>query len=541
MPSDAKLAQRRVLVADVPQGMSLADCIEALKKKREDFNSHHILVLRPPVNRQYYFPDYLKLVEHIPYNNIPIDMHVRFLLSADYQPSLGPVRFDGTARAQRTSKFWNDVGWTDERWLEEIKSAEFEELVVSGLASFPEIPGFAYETPSRRKAKGFLRAGNIQTSRGALDGIFFWLLPRLKDANAILADTWTIGSTALNVARRLEDYSEGEISPAVEIVSGYFTDQKEREKDLKQRLECLKDEIAPGKKTLKIATLLSVFSSGSLYYQLREMLPDYGQDPGESITALFNLPGEKEGPKALIDYSNREEYQLAPDTASPIKIDPRAFFVLRQIDRPLPIYDPNRPNFIPFKMTLSDKGRQEAIILHGTHPTPFSETGERHQAIGLDTLVIASDPVFRNAFRGKVQASRKTMESRYGSTLKAVVHPNHAAGRILAEIAQQELGLEPHDILPHDDLRQSPDKKPDAKVQRVKALGEKDAFLVVDDVFISGSRMTEYIKGLREMGDRPDRQARGFYLVGTSRPDDLESWDALNRNWGWTNYEDSRY
>ncbi len=57
--------------------------------------------------------------------------------------------------------------------------------------------------------KNFIRVGNIQYDRDAIDAIFFWLLPQLKDVAAIVTDTWSISSIALNVARLCEAYFGG--------------------------------------------------------------------------------------------------------------------------------------------------------------------------------------------------------------------------------------------------------------------------------------------------------------------------------------------
>jgi hypothetical protein len=52
----------------------------------------------------------------------------------------------------------------------------------------------------------FLRVGNVQGTRQVLDAFFFWMLPFLKDRSAILTDTWSISSIALNASRLLERY-----------------------------------------------------------------------------------------------------------------------------------------------------------------------------------------------------------------------------------------------------------------------------------------------------------------------------------------------
>jgi len=98
--------------------------------------------------------------------------------------------------------------------LKEIQRKEIETIIEDGRARFPAIPGVLYEAPNGRFVKSFLRIGNLQRSRSAVDSLFFWLLPFLEDCGAIITDTWSIGSIALNASRRLASYREPPQWPA---------------------------------------------------------------------------------------------------------------------------------------------------------------------------------------------------------------------------------------------------------------------------------------------------------------------------------------
>jgi len=109
-----------------------------------------------------------------------------------------------------------------ESTLKRIQETEMQVVVESGRARFPVIPHVLYEAPSGRLVQSFLRIGNIQRSRAAVDALFFWLLPHLRDCSAIITDTWSIGTIAFNASRRLSSYhKEGPPCP-VEMVSSYL-------------------------------------------------------------------------------------------------------------------------------------------------------------------------------------------------------------------------------------------------------------------------------------------------------------------------------
>ena len=90
--------------------------------------------------------------------------------------------------------------------IESIKECEFEHYARQSDAILSARDSFVYRAPSGHYVRQFLRVGNIQKSRQALDATFFWMLPYLKGRSAIIADTWSISSITLNAARLLGKY-----------------------------------------------------------------------------------------------------------------------------------------------------------------------------------------------------------------------------------------------------------------------------------------------------------------------------------------------
>ena len=123
------------------------------------------------------------------------------------------------------SPHWPDdplatYGISGEKAIAAIRKTEFDFILDQSRAVLTSPPGSRYRTPSRRLVRSFVRVGNIQYNRDAIDAIFFWLLPHLADVGAILTDTWSISSLAFNVAKLSAFYFGGD-ARRVEMLPSY--------------------------------------------------------------------------------------------------------------------------------------------------------------------------------------------------------------------------------------------------------------------------------------------------------------------------------
>ena len=88
-----------------------------------------------------------------------------------------------------------------------LRQSEMEEFIINSSAIIKSpTPKTLFRTPSGEYSHTFLRVGNIQKNRQVLDGLFFWMLPSLEEAGAILTDSWSISSIAFNISRLLARY-----------------------------------------------------------------------------------------------------------------------------------------------------------------------------------------------------------------------------------------------------------------------------------------------------------------------------------------------
>ena len=126
--------------------------------------------------------------------------------------------------------------------LDEIRDVEMRFLVEKSRAFLPPIEGAYYLAPSNKPARSFLRVGNVQYSRHSIDAVTFWLLPHLKDSKAILADTWSLSSIAMNASRVLAHLRDERPVP-VEMLSQYQDASQDRQAALMEILDRLVDEV----------------------------------------------------------------------------------------------------------------------------------------------------------------------------------------------------------------------------------------------------------------------------------------------------------
>ena len=172
---------------------------------------------------------------------------------------------------------------------QELQRIELDHLVSISKARLEGGEGVLYRAPSGKLVRSFLRVGNIQMSRSALDAVFFWLLPSLKDCIGIVTDTWSISSIAFNASRRLAVY-RGKPSALypVEMLSKYLDGSEARAAEAAEIVQSVIEvqKQCPG----RVLLLISATQSGSLVQNLRESLRLRDvPDEKTQFVALFKL------------------------------------------------------------------------------------------------------------------------------------------------------------------------------------------------------------------------------------------------------------
>lgn len=404
----------------------------------------------------------------------------------------------------------------NESVLAGLQAEELNQLIMDGRAALPMIRGYFYEAPSRRELiTYFLRAGNIQRSVSALDAIFFWLLPHLRNCRAILTDTWSIGSTALHIGRRLQVYrgDRKAICP-VELLHGYVATSKEATDRADRQLHRLCQILSLKKSQTDgvILFLMSVVNSGELHNQVLKLLTDSVAEMDMTkitkFVALFRVGiGAPELPHLLDcnDYSRIERADPATINRSKvIPVDPSTLFPSYSIDIKIKIEDHKDP--------AGKKPWVEADVFLKRYPAVMrvhrndDSTGEKvHHPVWIDTQKLIEDETFAK----RLVEVLATLQPR--PTL--IITPSHEAGVALGALILQKFGAEGASMTlrSHSDLDLTEGEKLHAELRSIR---KKGAILVADDALVSGNRSTAYQRSLRNIGYK----GKIHWLFAVARP-----------------------
>ena len=415
--------------------------------------------------------------------------------------------------------------------IDEIRDTEMRFLVEKSRAFLPPIEGAYYLAPSNKPARSFLRVGNVQYSRHSIDAVTFWLLPHLKDSKAILADTWSLSSIAMNASRVLAHLRDERPVP-VEMLSQYQDASQDRQAALMEILDRLVDEVDQASEQggpeasgieypIAVSCLMSATQSGSLVDVLKDQKELSGLNIDFAFVALFSLGKTGQLP-VLCDMSDDPDFAKIEDEEiaelAPIRVDPQVYFPLRYLNVELTPMVPDAEAFRPFLDLVTGHG------ILSVHRDQATDGLTRHHGIHVDMESLFALPAFAEQFEARLVA--------LDPIPTAILTPLHSAAEILAELAANILNMangKRPTIIRHTSLELREDGATadhDAQVRaELTSVPAESAILVLDDCYITGARMAGYQTRLRQLAV----QARLHYLVGLARPDNGDNWKLFRR------------
>lgn len=387
--------------------------------------------------------------------------------------------------------------------LGDIREQEFQHYVNNSDALLSARDGFVYRAPSGHHVRQFLRVGNIQKSRQALDAVFFWMLPFLKDCRTIVVDTWSISSIALNAARLLERY-QGKIRCRVEMLPTYFDGSLDSRFDTDTLLR------HAGLGSGSMLVLFSAVRSGMSLERLQKVFKKINPSEKIQYLALYSLLDEPSPIKALC--TRLRGFETVPRAGTVITIDPSSFFPVTAKDKPLLIRrvdsEPNLPFFHHYT------GSKAIRIHRDVYDSRRQKL--RHHAFDIDVESLLTEQRFRERFHQKLRGLQRP---------SIVVVPSHDAGKRLGEettkFFTEAYGESPL-LITHPDLDPQ-DRSLSAVFTRTNSQTE---ILILDDVSATGQRLSRFQANLRAQSFR----GHISYLVGVARPDDEQAWSDRVQN-----------
>ncbi len=539
---DAEIAETRVL--ELGEDESLADLFESYYKI---FNSQlrlrtSLIVVRPPVHIPL-DPDKIKKMKMR--SRTPSDKYrflweaykscdltfsrvgvipVHLLFSWDYKIYISE-NINPKAKISPLDK----PKASDPTVIDKIKICEFDFLVSQSKAKLPAAPGVVYRAPSQALVQSFLRVGNVQYSRSAIDAVFFWLLPYLKRCVGIITDTWSISSISLNASRRLQVYRDATLPPcSVEMLSQYHDGSSAR---AAEAAEIVEQFFSSESEDLdKVVFLISATQTGSLVKNVKRSLNSRNlSSKAISFVAIFKL-GTIPLPSdlcALRDLTGESGFQtISPDkdfrnaSFEAIEIDDGVYFPLsyRNIEYGLKISEVTKSN-LAFFSSYDDPN------LVRVHRDVEDDRTPRHHGIWVDTGRLIEAQIFQKKFEDAILALNPKPE--------LIVTPRHANARRLGALAcgiLSRTGLSV-ELVDHSTLwMEDSDLDHDSEViKKIEMVPKNSAILILDDAFVTGSRLAGYQTHLRYRAF----EGRLHYLVALARPSSFDDWELFRKRLGY--------
>lgn len=471
-----------------------------------------VLIVRPRVDRPIpiqvfdsaYFSALTKRAPHASIHVLFSD-HYKIMLSANINPAIDDKLSTNASKEKCI------------RWLQD---KELYTYIKQSSALFQARPQFVYRAPSQRHVNMFLRVGSVQRNRQVIDAFFFWMLPYLKGRDAILTDTWSISSTALNTGRLLERYwthldkakTKGDAIHRlchVDMLSSYPDELLLVTPETRDALRRVCEEGARS-----VLVILSAVATGNSLALLHELVSQVQHKEDEfSFLALYRLDATQTIPYLCDLSAGISNMKFTPianadiGNRTVIEIDRSTYFPLSVKETPLLI---SESHAAPAKDFFTHYRNASIISLH-RNAVDLSNQIHRHHGIYIDVEAMLNHSRFKERLIAEIVA--------LPAPPLVIITPPHKAGTIFAEAVAKELERRWErsvDVLVHPDLRFLSDQKPD----QLKKAQSDSVVLIVDDVSVTGQRLSRYQQSLRELG----YPGQIIYMLGVARPESDKSW-----------------
>jgi len=392
-----------------------------------------------------------------------------------------------------------------ERFLAWLKQEELRYFVKNSSALFVAKDNMVFWSPSGNYVKNFLRVGSIQTSRRVIDTVFFWSIPNLMGCTGIICETWSISSIALNMARLLERYGKKDgVECKVDMLSEY-QDGYSGQQDIKDAIDTVYTDQG------KILFLISCVMTGSSLQALKTTVEKYVRAEQSDFLTLYRL-NEAVNIKSLCDYFGRPNDPKFGATRerhpgdSVISMDRHTYFPLYVKERRLRVSKAIAKTSAAFFDCYKGKN---VVSVHRT-VLDMNRIPGRHHGIYIDVLSLLNTDEF--------QKKLKQVLIKVVKRPKAIICPPHDAGLALRCNIRNFFGDSGASIveLISADLRDIASEDRDL----LSNVTSDESIIIVDDVLISGSRLAQYSKRLREL----NFQGKITYIIGVARPESEVEW-----------------
>jgi hypothetical protein len=508
-------AELHVLFVTCDDHASLTETAEQLyNQNRTDITNADLLVVRPCVSKPLQLDsaysqewiDFIQRAERLP-------LHI--LYSIDY----------GHQLSGNLNRSVNDIVTSAQlpQLLELLREAELRGLAYETNAILRAADSCFFRAPSKKYCKLFIRVGNVQRDKTTLDAFFFWMLPWLKDCRAILTETWSISSIALNAAQMLTRYDPRVKHCRVEMLATYHDGSAEVSCETEKIIRRITVELDGA-----VLVLVSACMSGYAMSRLEETIRNidsspvrfrylclYKLRPTISVQALCDLSGAESD----LSFECFDDLPDQQHETSVVDIDRASYFPLTIHEK---LVNLKADVARPLKELLDVYKRAGVFSVHRYSYLRASQR-LRHHAIYVDTMALLEQATFLNRLRSTLLS--------LVNPPSLIITPPHEAGEALGRVAQEMLSaaISPEVQLFHHLNLNFPKERnadDDRIFHAIRAVKGIHAILILDDVSVTGRRLTRYQKSLRDI----DYSGQIHYMVGIARPEDDEHWERRSRD-----------
>lgn len=402
---------------------------------------------------------------------------------------------------------------TAETTLGAIRTAEFDYMLTRSRAIISSPRDREFLAPSRRLVRNFVRVGNLQYDRDAIDAICFWLLPHMPRCAAILTDTWSISSIAF-AAAKLAEAQFGGPPRAVGFLPDYLDGSAGQQAQARSTIERLVFEANVDDGRDEVLCIVSATQSGSMRKSMQQIAPLGLNQLKPSFVAILSL-GDT-GMPSLHDLSTDPRFQLIDaENASggtPIPIDPQVYFPLTFKDEVVQI---DKACASASRTVMDALANHGILHVHGT----TSRAGVKvHQTPYLDTRGLLHSPGFIQQLESKIDLLTQQQ--------LLIVAPDEAGSTSIAMHAAMRLrkqGRRTSVFLHHSleiDSRGGMTRIEQAVVETIRAADPTDQIVIIVDNWQADPSFAQYERSLRNLG----YAGKVNFLAGVATPCDEAEW-----------------
>lgn len=396
--------------------------------------------------------------------------------------------------------------------LNAIKLAELDAVLEDEQVIYHHSRAAFFRLPSGELSDFFLRVGNLQRRSRLLEMVAFWSLPFLKNCTHILAETWSISTTAAYLAEFLRNYDSSRNFVSWSYLGAYLPSSLEEQR----RLKVLTKEVhCNGGQMLVLISASSTGKLRKLVFDLtNEVMDSEWRFKKADTLTLLTIRSDIDHGNIVHDASRMLEsnglqgiFQGSSEKDSNIiEINPETYFPdyrLRQAE-----------NFSAVKHPEPTRGFFENYSGHGIFCVcrkGRTHKPDRHHSFYVDFLKLNSHPAFLIALKSRIQeigeadiviARDDSASLEFLSTFKSV-HLKEFGENSFKEFVVSSFS----DVSNRDSIANA-------------LTGKKNTVVFLDPVYITGGHVRDLAIAVRNnvtKGKPPVAKMR--HLVGLFRPE----------------------